>query len=104
MQAFVTQGSLSILTHLEEHGMNRFGGSQLVLPVFLAGAPLELETKSEPLKRFLDDFKHHSVSGRQATVLKDYVVSIWVDCPGYFIPGDYTSKSCLDLLEDAVYQ
>jgi hypothetical protein len=41
---------------------------------------------------------------RKATEERDYVISIWVDCPGYVIPEDF-KKMCLpELLEDAVRQ
>lgn len=41
---------------------------------------------------------------RSATQLRDYVIAVWVDCPGYKIPEDFKEKSLAALLEDALDQ
>ena len=103
-QSFITQGGLSTLHYLKDHETQGFGGSHLVFPLFLTEAPLEVGSKSEQIERFLASLLDHSAAERSATVAKDYVVSVWVDCPGYTIPVAYKSMGVLELLEDAIGQ
>ena len=103
-QSFITQGGLSTLYYLRDHSIQGFGGSHLVFPLFLAEAPLEVGSKSKQIDRFLNSLSDHSSAERSATVAKDYVVSVWVDCPSYTIPVAYKSMGVLELLEDAIGQ
>ncbi|KAL9051628.1 MAG: hypothetical protein Q9162_005889 [Coniocarpon cinnabarinum] len=45
-----------------------------------------------------------SESHRAATKPCDYVLAVWIDCPGYEIPVDFKSMSLSDLLTDALAQ
>ncbi|KAI9660773.1 MAG: hypothetical protein M1831_003465 [Alyxoria varia] len=51
--------------------------------------------------RVLSDLR---TSERKATKEKDYILSVWVDCPGYKIPADYSNITAASLLEDAIKQ
>ena len=103
-QSFVTQGSLSALYYLQDHGIKGFGGSHLIFPLFIIGTPLTVGTKSERIDRFLNSLSDHSMGERSATKARDYVVSVWTDCPSYSIPANYESMDVLELLEDAIRQ
>lgn len=46
----------------------------------------------------------HGGPRRKATKPQDYVISIWVDCPGYTIPQNYKETDCPSLLQDALHQ
>ncbi|KAL1641645.1 hypothetical protein SLS58_005922 [Diplodia intermedia] len=46
----------------------------------------------------------HGGPRRKATHARDYVISIWVDCPEYAIPRNYKSMDCPSLLQDALDQ
>lgn len=41
---------------------------------------------------------------RTATQLQDYVVSIWVDCPGYTVPSNFKTSSLGSMLQNALDQ
>jgi hypothetical protein len=103
-QSFSTQGSLSALYYLQDHGIKGFGGSHLIFPLFILGTPLTVGTKSERIARFLNSLLDHSMGERSATEARDYVVSVWTDCPSYSIPANYESMGVLELLEDAIRQ
>lgn len=78
---------------------------------FLLGQRLlrqEQETRQQDGKSRLHEFLYRlesmGRSNRRATKARDYVTSVWVDCPGYILPKDF-KKMCLpSLLEDAVRQ
>ena len=41
---------------------------------------------------------------RQATKKQDYVLAVWVDCPGYYIPRGYDGMSMEQLFQNALQQ
>lgn len=41
---------------------------------------------------------------RKATKARDYVLAIWLDCPGYEFPENFHSLGAVELLEDAILQ
>jgi hypothetical protein len=56
------------------------------------------------LEAFLSQLGRLSRLSRKATNLWDYVISVWVDCPGYEVPPDPKAMSIQELLEDAITQ
>jgi hypothetical protein len=54
--------------------------------------------------KFLHSLTDQAMNPRQATKPRDYVLSVWVDCPGYNIPHNFREMDLADLLEDAVLQ
>jgi hypothetical protein len=82
----------------------------LMLLRFLSG--IEIENGScgkgrgsmSDIERFLSQLGGLAESLRAATQARDYVASVWVDCPGYVLPVRFKSMELADLLEDAVLQ
>jgi hypothetical protein len=60
--------------------------------------------ETSDLQRFLSQLGGLSMSSRSATQVRDYVTSVWVDCPAYVLPINYKRMELADLLEDAVLQ
>ncbi|KAJ5991372.1 hypothetical protein N7499_012029 [Penicillium canescens] len=93
-----------------EHASSRTDASY-TLSKFLLGetivnqqpAPDQLSLYSQ-LKSFLTQLSQLGRSARRATKECDYVLSVWVDCPGYVIPTNYKSMDLPELLEDAILQ
>ena len=56
------------------------------------------------LRRFLNQLCKQGISHRAATHPRDYVVSVWVDCPRYQLPKEYKQMSLGELLQDAIIQ
>ncbi|KAK4947845.1 hypothetical protein LTR10_013353 [Elasticomyces elasticus] len=93
-------------------GRIQFRGSNQGLHRLLQGH--RLESRREGPVGHLDDpvgtlgFKTQLCrlrkSHRAATQPRDYVLAVWVDCPGYNIPLDYRTMSLSDLLADALAQ
>ncbi|KAL6232701.1 hypothetical protein BDW75DRAFT_217071 [Aspergillus navahoensis] len=73
-----------------------FAGDQLTLP-----AP---QQQTSLLVRFLEDLADNCTSTRSCTQLKDYVKSVWVDCPDYVLPPAAGRASLPALLDDALNQ
>lgn len=77
---------------------------------FLLGRNLERPerytegTDVQKVIRFLGDLEILGGSTRKATKVRDYIVSVWVDCPGYVVPANYKLMDSPSLLEDAVSQ
>lgn len=83
---------------------------------FLGGETLQkgkLDAKIEPLARFILGFKHMTNStslastmekARVASQTRDYVLSVWVDCPQYVVPSNFKTLSLAGLMQDAVDQ
>ena len=77
----------------------------LTFAIFLLGEPLfSGHTVEDPLYRFLVNLEELATSRRAATNPRDFVLSVWCDCPGYSIPKDYRVTSPFDLLENAIKQ
>lgn len=76
----------------------------------LTGAELETTELIDPsdtqknLYRFTAMLVDLYGSSRSATRLRDYVIAVWVDCPGYKIPENFQTWSLGELLEDALKQ
>ncbi|KAL5048091.1 hypothetical protein BDW71DRAFT_33120 [Aspergillus fruticulosus] len=73
-----------------------FAGDQLTLPA--------QEQQTSLLVRFLDDLTENYTSTRSCTQPKDYVKSVWVDCPDYVLPPAVGKASLPALLDDALNQ
>lgn len=58
----------------------------------------------ENLTRFLYQMGRLGLSSRKATQPRDYVLSVWVDCPGYRVPENLSSRDPAELLQDALTQ
>lgn len=73
---------------------------------FMAGIPMHkhISQGQIELERFLHEMGGLCVSPRAATQPRDYVISVWVDCPGYVLPEGYKTMPLGDLLEDAIIQ
>ncbi|KAI1466120.1 uncharacterized protein F4812DRAFT_97720 [Daldinia caldariorum] len=72
---------------------------------FLAGIPMrKMDRQLTELERFLSEMGSLSASLRSATHARDYVASVWIDCPGYVLPVKYKAMQLGDLLEDAINQ
>ena len=56
------------------------------------------------LRRFLYQLSRVTRIPRKATKQRDYVLSIWVDCPGYRVPCGFQNMTARDLLKDALQQ
>lgn len=56
------------------------------------------------LAKFCAQLCSLSYANRFASKHYDYVLSVWVDCPGYTIPSNYKSLSTGQLLNDALKQ
>jgi hypothetical protein len=83
-----------------------FQGSAQHVVDFLAGKQLlPQRERGEGVVAFMIKLADlANVSVRKTTKARDYVISVWVDCPGYVIPKDF-KKMCLPgLLENAVRQ
>lgn len=84
--------------------------AELVLR-FLLGVELEsdhIDQVTYTLERRMNDFMFQlgllQHTKRSATQDRDYVVAVWVDCPGYEVPVDYKKMSLAALLENALHQ
>ncbi len=82
-----------------------------VLVRFLSGGAIENKQPvpqdrpvHERLRTFLYQLAQFGESRRRATKARDYVTSVWADCPGYVIPENYRTLSLPALLEDAIVQ
>lgn len=75
---------------------------------FLAGQGITKQQTPQDEKsrlyRFFENLKAQRWSDRRATKPRDYVLSIWTDCPGYVIPQNSRTMDLADLLEDALQQ
>jgi hypothetical protein len=75
---------------------------------FLMGETLFRPQTPENTRRDLGSFVQNlfvlAFSNRGATKARDYVLSVWVDCPGYKIPEGYRCMDLPSLLQDAVWQ
>jgi hypothetical protein len=83
-----------------------FNGSEQDMLDFLLGKqvtpPVDL---SHEIRAFLTQLAMLGcTSRRKATRARDYVMSVWVDCPGYVIPKDFKRMCLPSLLDDAVRQ
>ena len=56
------------------------------------------------LAHFLKSLGALRLSGRKATKPRDYVNSVWVDCPRFQIPQNFMTMDLLSLLENALDQ
>jgi len=56
------------------------------------------------LQQFLAQIQFLGTSPRKATKAYDYVAAVWVDCPGYILPENYTKMSLPGLLDDGMHQ
>ncbi|KAF8344935.1 hypothetical protein F5887DRAFT_1159170 [Amanita rubescens] len=65
---------------------------------------LDTQDKEGRLTRFLKSLGALRSSGRSCTQPRDYINSIWVDCPGFQIPKFHTEMKLSALLEDALDQ
>lgn len=61
-------------------------------------------TLDSHVRSFLTQLSQLGRSARTATTESDYVLSVWVDCPGYVIPTNFQSMDLPHLLEDAILQ
>jgi hypothetical protein len=66
--------------------------------------PATEQGEGRRLLNFLDALVPLGRSKRMATKSRDYVLSVWVDCPGYRIPENFRDMELADLLEDAILQ
>lgn len=77
---------------------------------FLLGERLTKEGREDrqdgerKLHKFLHQVGRLASSSRRATKARDYVSSVWVDCPGYILPKRFTTMCLPSLLEDALRQ
>jgi hypothetical protein len=72
---------------------------------FLSGRKLRREaTDKSKLDEFLSNLYGLGEYTRKATKAHDYVVSVWVDCPGYVLPHKYKEMGLPNLLENAIRQ
>lgn len=82
-----------------------------MLSYFLCGSTIEnpqtevsRDNISDRLKNFFYDLSVLGKSARKATNERDYVIAVWVDCPGYEKPSGWRNQSLAKLLEDAILQ
>lgn len=80
---------------------------------FLVGVPLEFINRenqgvvlsdAEKLRKFASRLSGVGWVQRRATRQRDYVLAVWIDCPKYTVPEDFSTMSCSLLLEDAILQ
>lgn len=81
-----------------------FGGE-----IFQNGQATSGMTDETRIRRFAIDLREISFSelrliNRRATYSCDYVVSFWVDCPGYTVPQGYKMMDAPELLNNAMIQ
>lgn len=70
---------------------------------FLSGRKLTREAVDKSkFDEFLLNLYKLGQSTRTTTKAHDYVVSIWVDCPGYVLPDKYKEMCLPSLWEDAI--
>ncbi len=78
---------------------------------FLLGEPLEfihggsreaVMSEEQRLRKFASQLSGVGWVQRSATRPRDYVLAVWIDCPRYVVPKEYTAMSLPDLLEDAI--
>lgn len=85
--------------------VSRFAFKFLAGHTIQNGAPIvdpgDQETR---FSRFVEQVGRLGGTGRTATKPHDYVVSVWVDCPGYILPVEYRNMGLPLLLENAVRQ
>lgn len=53
---------------------------------------------------FMEQLVRLGAARRVATQERDYVVAVWVDCPGYVLPSNYKAMGLPALLDNAVWQ
>lgn len=113
LSAYADSISLWLETHVGEAVFDDFSHERFALGL-LDGERIQM---GEPDQRDLDNFlrkegfdnflrilSNLQTSQRKASKARDYILSIWVDCPGYKIPVEYDKMSLGALLEDAVEQ
>ncbi|RDW93367.1 uncharacterized protein DSM5745_00689 [Aspergillus mulundensis] len=76
-----------------------FAGEQLTVP-----PPRYPDLKRNPLRQFLYDLEASSSSARSCTQPKDYVNSVWADCPDYVLRTASMKAKLPTLLDDALSQ
>ena len=87
-----------------------FTHKMLILHAFLLGEKLvrpQILGEGNDAKKLIHFLKHLqdlAASTRKATKPKDYVLSVWVDCPGYVLPMTFAEMNLPHLLEDAIKQ
>lgn len=62
------------------------------------------DKKNFQLDRFLLNLGRLGDSPRRATKARDYVASVWVDCPDYVLPRNYKTMGLPNLLQNAIHQ
>jgi hypothetical protein len=77
-----------------------FLGKRFTRPVRKAGE----DGSRSRLEYFMRNLKMLAESTRKATKARDYVTSVWVDCPGYVLPKKFREMGLPSLLDDAVRQ
>jgi hypothetical protein len=82
-----------------------------MLSYFLRGDTIEnpqFEVSRDDISARLKNFFYQlgilGQSARKATKQRDYVIAVWVDCPGYKKPSGWRDKPFAELLEDAILQ
>lgn len=65
--------------------------------------PADLDDQSR-LTSFVHQLSQLATSTRKASQLRDYITSVWVDCPGYKIPTHFQTRDVASLLEDDILQ
>ena len=110
---YVNNVSLWIEYHVMDAAFEDFSHERLSLGL-LGGERIQVDGDDEKdmdeflqregydnFMRILSDLR---TSERQATKTRDYILSVWVDCPKYVIPTEYSNLSTASLLEDAIKQ
>jgi hypothetical protein len=67
------------------------------------GAP-NLTDEKVQLRRFLEGLGRLRTSARTSTQARDYVNSVWVDCPKFQVPVKYKMMDLPALIDDALFQ
>jgi hypothetical protein len=106
--AFLTN-VMSAIVHFQdssEQGQTNSTRDQKRLLVdFLSGRKITRRViDGSELDIFLLNLTKLGKSTRKATKARDYVTSVWVDCPGYILPIRYKEMCLPSLLEDAIQQ
>jgi hypothetical protein len=68
------------------------------------GQETQREDRESRVHKFLEQLALLGQSFRRATKARDYVTSVWVDCPGYILPKNFKTMCLPSLLENAVRQ
>lgn len=79
-------------------------GSQLLTGQLLQSHAEKNDSTTLLLTRFQRQLCTLRRSRRSTSKMQDYVLAVWVDCPGYVVPIDYKTRSLSNLLEDAIRQ